>query len=123
MQKKLFQNTLLQKAQQRLHSHEIYRELNSIKDVRLFMSHHCWAVWDFFLLVKELQRTLTCTRKFWTPCANANAARFVNEIILGEESDVTNIQGEHLSHFQLYLTAMDEVGADNSAIKEFSTKV
>ena len=87
------------------------------------MSRHCWSVWDFFLLIKELQRNLTCTKRFWSPCINANAARFINEIILGEESDITNIPGEHLSHFQLYLRAMDEIGADSSKIKEFLGKV
>ena len=70
------------------------------------MSRHCWAVWDFFLLIKDLQRDLTNTKRFWTPCRNVNAARFINEIVIGEETDESNVEGVHLSHFQLYLKAM-----------------
>jgi hypothetical protein len=106
MQTLLLNNPALKEAQQRLHSHPIYHSLSSVDDLKLFMERHCWAVWDFFQLIKDLQRDLTNTKRFWTPCADTQAARFINEIVIGEETDETDNPNEYLSHFELYLRAM-----------------
>lgn len=47
--------------------------------------------------------------------AIAVKADVANEIVLGEESD--NFGDEYISHFELYLQAMVEAGADTSAIR------
>ncbi len=95
--------------------HAIYREINSLEALRLFMEHHVFAVWDFMSLLKALQARLCCVGVPWLPAADPQATRFINEIVLAEESDEDG-QGGFLSHFGLYLRAMTRCGADTIPI-------
>ena len=45
----------------------------------------------------------------WKPIGDAELRYLINEIVLGEESD-SHPRGGHVSHFELYLEAMKEVG-------------
>ena len=99
-------------------AHPLYHSLRTVEDVRVFMEHHVFAVWDFMSLLKALQRELTCVDVPWTPEGPNDARRFVNEIVLGEESDEDG-RGGYRSHFELYLEAMEECGADTRPIHRF----
>jgi len=56
------------------------------------------------------------------PPASAQIARFANEVVLGEESDL-GPDKKPTSHFELYLRAMDEIGADTQVVRSFMQKV
>lgn len=104
---------------QELSYHPLYSKLTSLENIRFFMERHVFAVWDFMSLLKSLQLKLTCTTLPWRP-ANypAEVVKLINEIVLGEESDVDQ-HGKPCSHFELYLRAMEEVGASTARINDF----
>ena len=102
--------------------HPMYAEVNSLERLREFMQIHVFAVWDFMSLVKRLQAEVAGQRLPWLPPASARIARFANEVVLGEETDLAP-DGQPTSHFELYLQAMDEVGADTCVIRSFIERV
>lgn len=99
-------------------NHPLYNAMNSIDAIQRFMETHVFAVWDFMSLLKRLQLDLTCASIPWTPVGNPVTRRLINEIVFGEESDVDQ-NGNATSHFELYIKAMEDIGADTSAIKSF----
>ena len=103
----------LQLARQRMVSHPMYRRIESLRDLQTFMEYHVFAVWDFMSLLKALQRDLTCTTLPWVPVGSPATRRLINEIVLEEETDV-DPEGQATSHFELYLRAMREAGADTA---------
>lgn len=101
-----------------LSGHKLYDQLQTEASLQLFMRTHVFCVWDFQCLLKSLQRLVTCVDVPWFPTADAEARRLVNEIVLEEESDELP-GGGFLSHFELYLMAMKECGADTGPILRF----
>jgi hypothetical protein len=101
-----------------IRKHELYQFVRDDRSLRVFMRAHVFAVWDFQSLLKALQRAVTCVDVPWLPTSDAEARRFVNEIVVDEESDVCP-WGGHLSHFELYHRAMLECGADTNPIDVF----
>ena len=112
----------LNEQQHSLQNHRVFGLLKTQEDLQLFMSWHVFAVWDFMSLVKRLQRELTVVTTPWVPSPYPQSARLINEIVLGEESDDAP-GGRYLSHYELYLEAMQEIGADTSTVDQFVTAV
>ena len=97
--------------------HPVYGMVEDPEAMTLFMRSHVFAVWDFMSLLKSLQRSLTGLTHPWVPPEDCVSARLVNEIVLEEETDEV-LTGFYISHLELYLDAMDEVGADRGPIDE-----
>ena len=102
--------------------HPIYANVVSVDDLRRFMEDHVFAVWDFMSLLKRLQQDMTCTRVPWLPADNPRAARLINDIVIGEETDV-DPDGLFVSHLELYLRAMQDVGASTIQFDTFCSMV
>lgn len=99
-------------------NHPIYKQLGDLTSLRIFMESHIFAIWDFMSLIKTLQHRVTCLDVPWLPPTDINSARMVNEIVLAEESDEVAPE-RYTSHFDLYLKAMEEIGASCSSIRKF----
>jgi hypothetical protein len=111
-------DTALHSLRRQLVEHPLYGVLRGPADLRIFQQHHVFCVWDFMSLLKALQRQLTCVEVPWLPSPDPVASRLINEIVLGEESDEDGAGG-HCSHFELYLAAMQDTGADTEPVESF----
>jgi hypothetical protein len=100
--------------------HPLYKNVHTIQQLQTFTQYHIFAVWDFMSLLKSLQSKLTCTSTPWMPIGTANTRYLINEIVLGEESDVNQF-GNRISHFELYINAMEQLGSDTTAIHQLIT--
>ena len=110
--------TKIQPIREEIVNHPLFQEIKTIEDIQLFMQHHVYAVWDFMSLLKSLQRNLTCVETPWFPVGAPETRFLINEIVVGEESDV-DAHGVRKSHFELYLDAMRQANASTNEILLF----
>jgi hypothetical protein len=108
----------------KLSNHPLYTAVQTMDDLRVFMGHHVYAVWDFMSLLKYLQYRIAPAAFPWRPHGSASARHFINQIVLAEESDegLPDVHGKptFASHFELYCEAMREVGVDPSPAMRFA---
>ena len=103
-------------------AHPVYSAINTQRELKIFMQHHVFAVYDFMWLLKRLQQDVCSVSVPWFPPANPELSRFINEIVLGEESDEDR-RGTFCSHFELYLNAMRDVDASVDQVGRFITQL
>jgi hypothetical protein len=102
--------------------HPLYKKVKTIEDLKCFLENHVFAVWDFMSLLKALQSKLTCTTTPWFATKNAETRYLINEIVVAEESDLS-IDGRRQSHYEMYIEAMQDCGANTSEIDSFLSEV
>jgi len=110
-----FLKEAIRPVRERLIGHPIYQSIQTPAALRIFMAFHVYAVWDFMSLLKALQQSLTCVSIPWVPRGGAGTRYLINEIVVGEESDVDE-QGRRTSHFELYLRAMEQAGVSTAPV-------
>jgi hypothetical protein len=114
---------IIQPIKNKLECHPVYEAVSSVDDLKCFMQHHVYSVWDFMSLVKCVQASIAPTTVPWVPDGDGQVRRFINELVLEEECDETNVPGQYASHLELYLRAMTEVGAGTSTSIAFMRTV
>ena len=116
----MLNDAFIESLRVKLEAHPIYASVRTLDDLRVFMQHHVYSVWDFMSLIKFLQNEVAPARWPWTPRGDASVQRFINELVLEEETDVA-LPGQEgfTSHFVLYLAAMREIGADADSPARF----
>lgn len=114
---------VLKPSLEAVETHPVFAAVQSEAQLRTFMEHHVFPVWDFMSLLKFLQHELAPATWPWMPRPHGDLVRLVNDIVTGEESDKLpkshRAESTHASHFDLYLMAMREVGADTAPITAF----
>ena len=108
-------NEKIQPQKKILLQHPLYEKVKTVEDLHQFLESHVYAVWDFMSLLKALQEKLTCTTTPWFATQNPETRYLINEIVLAEESDLT-LDGKRLSHFEMYVEAMQSCGAQTSEL-------
>jgi len=58
----LIANKRVETLKEKLTGHTIYESVETLQDVRCFMEHHIYAVWDFMSLLKALQAAVAPTQ-------------------------------------------------------------
>ncbi|MCF6129235.1 DUF3050 domain-containing protein [Flavobacterium sp. AS60] len=115
-------NQKIQLQKDILLQHPLYEKVKTLDDLHQFLEGHVYAVWDFMSLLKALQSKLTCTTTPWFASQNPDTRYLINEIVLAEESDLT-LDGKRLSHFEMYVDAMKDCGAQTIQLETFLQKV
>lgn len=111
-------NQLIATERQALLEHPLYQKITTITHLQKFMEGHVYAVWDFMSLLKALQQKLTCTTVPWFASPYPQTRYLINEIVLAEESDLA-LDGQRLSHFEMYIDAMLSAKADVNTMGTF----
>ena len=115
-------NKAIAPYQDQLLNHRLYKNLRTPADLKSFMQHHVFAVWDFMSLLKALQYDLTKVSTPWYPLGNPEIRYLINEIVLAEETDL-NLDGKRQSHFEMYLDAMLKSEASTEQINSFLSHI
>lgn len=115
-------NNNIQSHKNQLLTHSLYEKVKTIEDLHCFLENHIYAVWDFMSLLKALQNKLTCTTTPWLPIGNPQVRYLINEIVVAEETDLA-YDGTRQSHFEMYLDAMQQCGANTTEINAFLENV
>ena len=109
----------IKRLRKELSAHPVYAAVSSMDDLTLFMQHHVYSVWDFMSLLKYLQNEFAPAGAPWLPQGDPQVRRFINDIVLEEESDeglpLADGTPTYASHFELYVAAMEEVCSGSSS--------
>jgi hypothetical protein len=111
---------------EQLNAHPVYGAIRDQRDLRVFMEHHVFSVWDLMSLIKYIQQHIAPNQVPWMPKGDPGLRYLINQLVLEEESDTApgpdgNLQ--YGSHFEFYCRAMAEIGADSTLPERFLSLV
>ncbi len=96
---------------------KLCQRIKTLQDIKLFTQQHVFAVWDFKCLIEVIVKRLD-------PGKYPQAASLMRNIYAEEVYDnigrqVFSPDKDLLSHYELYLIAMRQIGADTGPITGF----
>jgi len=103
----------------KLASHPLYHSVKTAADIRMYLEHQVWCVWDFMALLKAIQTHFLSSSLNWIPPVDAMTGYCIYGILLSEETDIDETGGKRSSHFETFLRAMTQAKADRTAIDRF----
>ena len=114
----------LNDLKQEIIAHPLFANKLEPRHICKFMESHIFAVWGFMSILKSLQKMITPSNLPWIPNKNTKngLVNFVNEIILCEESDFIEGIG-FISHYEIYLLAMDNMGAKRDQLDKLTSRI
>lgn len=109
---------LTERFYQILDDHKVYEHVNSLQNLKLFMERHVICVWGYNALMRSLQQDFIKNAQPLNSEPFKEGLRLINELVLDEEVDDLG-DGRIVSHLELYLEAMEEIGCDMAPILGF----
>jgi hypothetical protein len=101
-----------------LSRHDLYQSIHTSQDLRYFMERHVICTWSYNSLIKSLYQDIARVTLPLNSNVYKNALRLISQIVLGEEVEDLG-DGFLVSHLELYLDAMQDVGCDTTPIFSF----
>ena len=114
----------LNELKHKITNHPLFAKKLQPKQICKFMEAHIFAVWGFMSVLKSLHKKITPNNLPWIPNDNTKNGliNFINEIILSEESDYIEGIG-FISHFEIYLLAMKNMGAKSDQLDQLISRI
>jgi len=90
-------------------THPLYNALGNISSIQIFMENHVFSVWLFMCLLQSLVYRLTGSI-LWNSPHDYNILKVLRSIMFEEEMDTIS-DASLISHLDMYIRGMEEVGA------------
>ena len=106
---------LTERLFQVLDNHKLYELVSRRSALKFFMERHVVCVWGYHRLLHSLQKDIIELSQPLNSEPYKEVIRLINQIVLDEEVDQMR-DGRIISHLELYLDAMEDVGCDLTPI-------
>jgi hypothetical protein len=94
-----------------LENHRLYKMIQDENALKTFVEHHVLCVWSYGFLMQNLYKELVARLEPLATQAQKEAQRLIAEMMIAEEFAVQE-DGASASHLELYIEAMQMIGAD-----------
>ncbi len=103
---------------QLLETHKIYERMNDEASLKHFVESHIVCVWIYNYLLRDLHKEVAQNLQPLSSGEQKEATRLIAELILEEEVEEQE-DGSLMSHMEIYLESMQDLGADVGPIMSF----
>ncbi|CAG9319831.1 unnamed protein product [Blepharisma stoltei] len=96
-------------------------KLESLPATRVYMKNFIYQAWAVISTLKALRSKLSPSTVPWYPPEDENSVRYINEILLDEETDVAGQPQQYSSHYNLFIKAMREANGFSEPMETLVT--